>query len=217
MRAFVLYIQKCFLLPTSAANVTQRALPTIFDVENTRRRNWALHVHNFLLQEVKKAKLHNTKSINGCCYAMLIIYFHETHFGKNAKEPEVQPPWNRYWTGDTLWKRLKEETRHVAVSKSVKTRQMKDENDRFQKKNPKKNALSESESEYEESSSSDESYSESNSEETRSDELIQRKQNTKSNPTKDEKRSKKKHEINATEEMNEGNEPLHLSQILTHG
>ncbi|MED6168802.1 hypothetical protein PIB30_014924 [Stylosanthes scabra] len=38
-RAFVLYIQKCFLLPTSAANVTPRVLSTIFDVENTRRRN----------------------------------------------------------------------------------------------------------------------------------------------------------------------------------
>ncbi|MED6128391.1 hypothetical protein PIB30_097305 [Stylosanthes scabra] len=97
MRAFVLlYIQKCFLLPTSTANVTPRALPTIFDVENTRRRNWALHVHNFLLEDVKKTKLHNTKSINGCYYAMLIIYFHETHFGKNAKEAEAQPPWIRY-------------------------------------------------------------------------------------------------------------------------
>ncbi|MED6208810.1 hypothetical protein PIB30_048665 [Stylosanthes scabra] len=96
MRAFVLFIQQCFLLPTSAANVTPRALLTIFDVENTRRRKWALHVHNFLLEEVKKAMLHNTKSINGCCYAMLIIYFHVTYFGKNAKEPEAQPPWIRY-------------------------------------------------------------------------------------------------------------------------
>ncbi|MED6195792.1 hypothetical protein PIB30_041341 [Stylosanthes scabra] len=47
-RAFLLYIQKCFLLPTSAPNVTPRALPTIFDLENTRNKNWALHVHNFL-------------------------------------------------------------------------------------------------------------------------------------------------------------------------
>ncbi|MED6175508.1 hypothetical protein PIB30_079029 [Stylosanthes scabra] len=104
----------CFLLPTFAANVTPRALPTIFDAENTRRRNWALHVHNFLLKEVKKAKLHNTKSINGCCYAMLIIYFDETDFGKNTREPKAQPPWIRYWNGNTLWKRLKEEKFHAA-------------------------------------------------------------------------------------------------------
>ncbi|MED6171849.1 hypothetical protein PIB30_044635 [Stylosanthes scabra] len=127
MRAFVLFIRKCFLLPTSPTNVTLRALRTIFDIENTRRRNWALHVHNFLLEEVKKAKLQNTKSTNGCCYAMLIIYFHETHFGKDAKDPEAQPPWIKYWTGGTLWKRLKEEKRHVAGL--IKTGQMKVEKD----------------------------------------------------------------------------------------
>ncbi|MED6157551.1 hypothetical protein PIB30_024099 [Stylosanthes scabra] len=38
-RAFLLYIQKCFLLSTSAANITPRALPTIFNLENTRHQN----------------------------------------------------------------------------------------------------------------------------------------------------------------------------------
>ncbi|MED6131034.1 hypothetical protein PIB30_006362 [Stylosanthes scabra] len=38
-RAFLLYIQKVFFLPTSAPNVTQRALPTIFDLQNTRKKN----------------------------------------------------------------------------------------------------------------------------------------------------------------------------------
>ncbi|MED6122762.1 hypothetical protein PIB30_042890, partial [Stylosanthes scabra] len=38
MRAFMLFIQKCFLLPRSPANVTPRALPTIFDIENTNFR-----------------------------------------------------------------------------------------------------------------------------------------------------------------------------------
>ncbi|MED6196359.1 hypothetical protein PIB30_046712 [Stylosanthes scabra] len=49
-RAFLLYIQKCFLLPTSAPNVTQRALPTLFDLENTRNKN-------FRSREHKKQKL----------------------------------------------------------------------------------------------------------------------------------------------------------------
>ncbi|MED6177389.1 hypothetical protein PIB30_097676 [Stylosanthes scabra] len=61
-RAFLLYIQKCFLPPTSAPNVTPRALPTLFDLENTRNKNWALHVHNFLLEEIEKAKKNNAKS-----------------------------------------------------------------------------------------------------------------------------------------------------------
>ncbi|MED6212112.1 hypothetical protein PIB30_080178 [Stylosanthes scabra] len=96
MRDFLLFIQKCFLLATSSANVTPRAYPTLYDVENTKQRNWALHVHNFLLEEIKKAKENNTKSVNGYCYAMLIIYFHETQFGKNSRDPIAQPPWIHY-------------------------------------------------------------------------------------------------------------------------
>ncbi|MED6146091.1 hypothetical protein PIB30_031333 [Stylosanthes scabra] len=49
MRSFILFVQKIFLLPNSMANITPIALPTIFYLENTSNRNWALHVHNFLL------------------------------------------------------------------------------------------------------------------------------------------------------------------------
>ncbi|MED6124055.1 hypothetical protein PIB30_055376 [Stylosanthes scabra] len=134
MRAFVLFIQKCFLMATSSANVTSRALPTIFDVENTKERNWALHVHNFLLEDVKKAKLNNTKAIHGCCYAMLIIYFLETHFEKNAKESQVQPSWIRYWNADTLCERMKQEKCHVAISKSGSEELIKKAKNRFNRK-----------------------------------------------------------------------------------
>ncbi|MED6162701.1 hypothetical protein PIB30_073077 [Stylosanthes scabra] len=98
-----------FLLATSSANVTPRAYPTLYDVENTKQRNWVLHVHNFLLEELKKAKENKTKSVHGCCYALLIIYFHETQFGKNSREPIAQPPWIHYWNGKTLWDRMKQE------------------------------------------------------------------------------------------------------------
>ncbi|MED6135476.1 hypothetical protein PIB30_046817 [Stylosanthes scabra] len=60
MRAFLLFIRKCFLLSTSFANVMPRAYATLYDVENTKQRNWALHVHNFLLEEIKKAEENNT-------------------------------------------------------------------------------------------------------------------------------------------------------------
>ncbi|MED6138205.1 hypothetical protein PIB30_072114 [Stylosanthes scabra] len=114
MRAFLLFVQKTFLLATSSANVTPRAYPTFYDIENTKQRNWALHVHNFLLEELKKAKENKTKSIHDCCYALLIIYFHETQFGKNSREPIAQPPWIDYWNGRTLWDRMKQEKRDAA-------------------------------------------------------------------------------------------------------
>ncbi|MED6137510.1 hypothetical protein PIB30_065609 [Stylosanthes scabra] len=115
-RAFLLYIQKCFLLPTSAANISPRALPTIFNLENTRHQNWALHIHNFLLEEVQKAKDNNTASVSGCCFVLMVIYFHETHFGKNSREAKAQPPWIQYWTGKTLWDRMVQEKTMRAVS-----------------------------------------------------------------------------------------------------
>ncbi|MED6161345.1 hypothetical protein PIB30_059833 [Stylosanthes scabra] len=107
MRSFICFIQKVFLLPNSTANIIPTALPTIFDLENIRSRNWTLHVHNFLLQELKKAKQNKTVAIHGCVYVLMIIYFHETHFGENSKEAEAQTPWLAYWTGETLKNRLK--------------------------------------------------------------------------------------------------------------
>ncbi|MED6131096.1 hypothetical protein PIB30_006716 [Stylosanthes scabra] len=39
MRAFILFIQKVFLLPNSTASIVPNALTTIFDLETTRKRN----------------------------------------------------------------------------------------------------------------------------------------------------------------------------------
>ncbi|MED6120254.1 hypothetical protein PIB30_019237 [Stylosanthes scabra] len=85
MRAFILWIEKVFLLPNSTATIVSNALTTIFDLETTSKRNWALNVQDFLIQELKKAKQTNSAAIHGCVYALMIIYFHETQFGENSK------------------------------------------------------------------------------------------------------------------------------------
>ncbi|MED6148462.1 hypothetical protein PIB30_053392 [Stylosanthes scabra] len=156
MRAFICFIQKVFLLPNSTTNLVPADLTTIFDLETTRDRNWALHVHNFLLQDLKKAKQNNYVAIHGCVYVLMIIYFHETHFGKDSKEDEARPPWLGYWTGETLKNRLKQEKKH-------------DAKDMLKKKNPtmrvpSSNRDSKSESESYESSSDSESSSSSETE-----------------------------------------------------
>ncbi|MED6163855.1 hypothetical protein PIB30_084057 [Stylosanthes scabra] len=115
MRAFILWIQKVFLLPTSTSSIVPNALTTIFDLETTSKRNWAHHVHEFLLQELKKAKENNAAAVHGCVYVLMIIYFHETQFGENSKEVEARPPWIAYWKGDTLKQRLKQERTHEAM------------------------------------------------------------------------------------------------------
>ncbi|MED6107071.1 hypothetical protein PIB30_010518 [Stylosanthes scabra] len=174
------------------------------------RRNWALHVHDFLLEELKKAKLNNTNAIHGCCYVMMIIYFHETHFGKDAREPKAQPLWIQFWTGENLLKRLNREQNHPTGL--VKTGLLRIANDKLLKRNMelkmgislmrKYPYSSESESEYDsqvESSSggSSSSLSEEDSENTKSEELVERGLLLDPTPAQGERRSKKKQDSTA--------------------
>ncbi|MED6112523.1 hypothetical protein PIB30_062482 [Stylosanthes scabra] len=212
MRVFLLFVQKTFLLATSSANVTPRTYPTLYDVENTKQRNRALYVHNFLLEELKKAKENKTKSVHGCCYALLIIYFHETQFGKNSREPIAQPPWIDYWNGRTLWDRMKQEKRDAAgLVRTKKLRAQKEKKQKKSKKSPSSESEWESESETDtEGYVPDESEEDSDSEDTRSEELVQRKSRPEPNLAQEERRSKKRHESNDATEAHSGpeHEPL---------
>ncbi|MED6119298.1 hypothetical protein PIB30_010540 [Stylosanthes scabra] len=64
---------------------------------------------------------------------MMIIYFHETHFGKNSREPEAQPPWIQFWTGENLLKRLHREQNHPTGL--VKTELLRNAKDKLLKRN----------------------------------------------------------------------------------
>ncbi|MED6199314.1 hypothetical protein PIB30_074813, partial [Stylosanthes scabra] len=165
---------------------TQAALSSlIFNTKNTRNKNWALHVHNFLLEEIEKAKKNNAKSVSGYCYALMVIYFHETHFGKNSRYAAAQPPWIQYWTGEMLWKRMKQEKTMKAGL--IKIAQMHVERQGKSKKKAKKTSSSSSESEYIESSHDSESGSDetfslpgSDSEQTMSDSMVRVERRTRS-------------------------------------
>ncbi|MED6199393.1 hypothetical protein PIB30_075517 [Stylosanthes scabra] len=138
---------KVFLLPNSTAKICAAALPTLFDLENTRNRNWAHHVHNFLLQELKKAKRKESAAIHGCCYVLMIIYFHETQFGESSRDPAAQPPWLAYWTGENLKKRIQQERQHNVGL--LKTGQLRAEKEQLKKKSTKRVPSSDSETQTE--------------------------------------------------------------------
>ncbi|MED6119795.1 hypothetical protein PIB30_014841 [Stylosanthes scabra] len=102
-------------------------------------------------------------SKTSCVYVLMIIYFHETHFGEDSKEDEAQPPWIRYWTGDKLKKRIRQEKRHEAGL--LKIGEMKAKKDNLKNNKPTmREPSSRKDSDAESSSSSDsESSSSSNS------------------------------------------------------
>ncbi|MED6178884.1 hypothetical protein PIB30_111772 [Stylosanthes scabra] len=52
-------------------------------------------------------KRKKSQGVEGCVFAMLIVYLHETHFGEYSEDDEALPPWISYWRGDRLKERLK--------------------------------------------------------------------------------------------------------------
>ncbi|MED6193551.1 hypothetical protein PIB30_020695 [Stylosanthes scabra] len=200
--AHPIFIKKCFLLATSSPN----------------GEKLALHMHDFLLGEVKKAKQNNTKAIHGCCYVLMIIYFHETHFGKNPREPEAQLPWITYWTGENLRKRLHREQNHATISifpGLVQTDRLRTGKERLERRNKElemgvirrkdtessesESAESDSEEGYDSEKGSNESSSSGSSpdidsENTMSEEMVQRRPLANTSPALQERRSKQRQE-----------------------
>ncbi|MED6190032.1 hypothetical protein PIB30_101754 [Stylosanthes scabra] len=108
-RAFILYVQKAVLCPNNSKPLSPKTLPTILDVTNPRAMNWGRHVYSFLLNGITEMKKKNLKSANGYVFALLIIYFQETHFGVDSEEADAQPPWLVYWKNSILKRRIKYE------------------------------------------------------------------------------------------------------------
>ncbi|MED6155045.1 hypothetical protein PIB30_001726, partial [Stylosanthes scabra] len=179
-RAFILYVQKIFLCANNTMPLSPKHFPPIVDVENTRQMNWARHVCSFLLDGIIDMKKRNLKGVEGCVFALLIIYLHETRFGKDSEDEKAQPPWVKYWKGETLKKRMKVEKTDSTQRKdnAKKKKTSKDEDDPKEKKKVSKRKRdeedeiedeSEDESEDVSSESESENEIEEDSSETESD------------------------------------------------
>ncbi|MED6179604.1 hypothetical protein PIB30_002428 [Stylosanthes scabra] len=108
-RAFILYIQKTLLCPNISGPLDPRTLTTVLDVSNPREMNWARHVLGYLVQSIKELRAKNQKSVDGCVFALLIIYLQETHFEEGCQDEEAQHSWIDYWKGETLQEKIKVE------------------------------------------------------------------------------------------------------------
>ncbi|MED6212985.1 hypothetical protein PIB30_088902 [Stylosanthes scabra] len=92
-RAFALFIQKSFLLPTSSAYIRPVHLPVIRDIDNTQGRNWAHHVNSFLINGIKEFHEQGSQAVKGCHFVLMIIYFRERYDGKSLNDPNFPAPW----------------------------------------------------------------------------------------------------------------------------
>ncbi|MED6219563.1 hypothetical protein PIB30_036903 [Stylosanthes scabra] len=112
-RAFALFIQKSFLLPTSSAYISLVHLPVIRDIDNTQGRNWAHHVNSFLINGVKEFHDQGSQAVKGCHFVLMIIYFRERYDSKSLNDPNFPAPWIQQWTGELMKDKIKAEDEDI--------------------------------------------------------------------------------------------------------
>ncbi|MED6172886.1 hypothetical protein PIB30_054067 [Stylosanthes scabra] len=100
---------KAHLCPNNSTPLSPKTPPMVLNVTDLASMNWARHVYSFLLSGIQEMRRKNLKSVDGCIFALLIIYFHETHFREEYEKAEAQPPWLAYWKEERLQTRIKDE------------------------------------------------------------------------------------------------------------
>ncbi|QHO25308.1 uncharacterized protein DS421_12g379980 [Arachis hypogaea] len=88
-RIFILYIQMAFLLPTTINKISPVHLAPIFQMDSITERNWGGHVLTFIVKGITDYKEKKKKAIDGCLFALMIIYF---HLSKNKGKKRAERP-----------------------------------------------------------------------------------------------------------------------------
>ena len=115
-RIFILYIQMAFLLPTTINKISPVHLAPIFEMDTITERNWGGHVLSFIVKGITDYKEKKKKAIDGCLFALMIIYFHLSK-NKGKKRAERPPkPWIANWSKEQLVERMNAETEEILVS-----------------------------------------------------------------------------------------------------
>ncbi|QHO19349.1 uncharacterized protein DS421_11g328090 [Arachis hypogaea] len=115
-RIFILYIQMAFLLPTTINKISHVHLAPIFEMGSITERNWGGHVLTFIVKGITDYKEKKKKAIDGCLFALMIIYFHlSKNKGKKRAERPLKP-WIANWSKEQLVERMSAETEEILAS-----------------------------------------------------------------------------------------------------
>ncbi|QHN85097.1 uncharacterized protein DS421_16g534380 [Arachis hypogaea] len=115
-RTFVVFVQKCFLLPTTVSVASPIHKPPIFYVDNIREWDWAKHVLSFLRKGIKNKRRENKQSVDGCVFVLILIYFHETKFPHPFRHDAPPARWVAHWTKQMMLDRISEEATDTLVN-----------------------------------------------------------------------------------------------------
>ncbi|RYQ93112.1 hypothetical protein Ahy_B09g099378 [Arachis hypogaea] len=121
-RSFVVFIQKCFLLPTTVSVAFPIHKAPIFHVDNIREWDWTKHVLNFLMKGVENKRKGRKQSVNGCVFVLMLIYFHETKFPRLFAPDAPPAPWVAHWTRQMILERISSEATEPLRRRNKKNR-----------------------------------------------------------------------------------------------
>ncbi|RYR57976.1 hypothetical protein Ahy_A05g023643 [Arachis hypogaea] len=205
-RIFILYIQLAFLLPTTINKISLVHLAPIFKMDGISERNWGacFDLHDY--QEKKKKK-----AINGCLFALMIIYFHLSKNKSKNRAERPQKPWIANWTKEQLVERMNAEREEILVSNhnklvyfiypnettnsdtSTSESEAQEDSEDSGRKHPGKKGKKKRKQRQDESDSDSESESEPSdeSEESSPAEKEKKKKETKTTPKKTQQKKKK--------------------------
>ncbi|RYQ94963.1 hypothetical protein Ahy_B08g089942 [Arachis hypogaea] len=119
-RTFVIFIQKCFLLPTMVSVASPIYKPPIFHVDKIWEWDWAKHVLNFLMKGVENKRKGRKQSVDGCVFVLMLIYFHETKFPRPFTPDAPPAPWVAHWTKQMMLERISSEATEPLVNTLLK-------------------------------------------------------------------------------------------------
>ncbi|QHN87564.1 uncharacterized protein DS421_16g556210 [Arachis hypogaea] len=142
-RIFILYIQMAFLLPTTINKISHVHLAPIFKMDTITERNWGAHVLNFIIKGITDYNLKKKKAIDGCLFALMIVYFHLSK-NKDKKGAERPPePWIANWTREQLVERMRAEMEEHMVHSTSESETEEDSEDSTRKQPTQKAKKSE--------------------------------------------------------------------------
>ncbi|RYR59041.1 hypothetical protein Ahy_A05g024885 isoform B [Arachis hypogaea] len=170
------------------------------------RRETGGHVLTFMIKGITDYKEKKKKAINGCLFALMIIYFHlSKNKGKNRTERPPKP-WIANWTKEQLVERMTAEREEILASPtsssqtettdsdtSTSESEAQEDSEDSGRKHPGKKEKKKRKQRQEESESDSESESEPSdeSEESSPAEKEKKKKKTKTTPKKTQQKKKK--------------------------
>ncbi|QHO14649.1 uncharacterized protein DS421_10g288070 [Arachis hypogaea] len=111
-----------------------------------QERNWGGHVLSFIVKGITDYKVKKKKEIDGCLFALMIIYFHLSKNKDKKREERPPEPWIANWTKEQLVERMRGEMEdHMGVVKMGEAKEKMKEIKKKEKKEESKKSKKERE------------------------------------------------------------------------